>query len=433
MPAKFTAQNPAIAFTHNTNSAHMTIDSHPLASKLPSATPQPSIQPPMAQFVSFAASPDVPITIEVLMARSSPQLHLHMTSFADATLVGLVWPHTAMDAVGLAELLRAWSLVLAGRETEVPRVLGASEDVLSRIAAAARDDEPEVDQAFEAHRLDGWSKATFTLRFLWDALRHRGVQQKLICLPKHALATLRAAVEHGSSSSSSNDSSEDSVHAGKTFVNEHDVLTAWAAHMVAVAEGGGGRPLTVASAVNLRFRLAKRLNAGPGVYMQNLVFAVFTFLNGEVALGPLRPIAEAHRGHLAAQTTEGRVLGLVRYFCREREAGREAAIALYGRADSIPVIVNNLTKLDMLRAADFAPAVIEQGTCEDGVGATGRMTYWHMQGVKAQSSQSWFRNIFLVLGKDHDENCWISATLAKRTWMVVEHELNRMGQLPADG
>jgi hypothetical protein len=48
-----------------------------------------------------------------------------------------------MDVMGQQALLRAWSLVLAGRESEVPPMLGARED-----AVCVAADEPEELEEF---------------------------------------------------------------------------------------------------------------------------------------------------------------------------------------------------------------------------------------------------------------------------------------------
>lgn len=421
VPAQYTPQQPAVTYSHESSFAHIPIENHPVASKLPKATSHPSIQPTEAAFLSLGASPDCPATIEQMIARNLPQLLLHIMSFANATLVGLTWPHTVMDAVGLEDLLRAWSLVLAGREADVPRVLGAREDVLWKIAGDVRDDDELVaktdsyDGEFEAHRLRGWSGVWFLVRFLWDAFR-TPVERKLICLPKAALAKLRATVEQEQDGDQN------------TFVSESDVMTAWAARIIAQSEGRG-RSLTVVSAVNVKFRLAKRLDPGPGVYLQNLVLGAFTFLTAKTAEGPLRSIAEAHRGHLAAQTSEGRILRMLKYLRKGRDAGKESSMRFYGRADSVVVTVNNLTKINMLGAADFGPAVVNQaGDRETGAGGSegalvGRTTYWHFQGLQ---HRFYFKNRFVILGKDHDGNSWVMATLGNAAWAAVENELQKL-------
>lgn len=47
----------------------------------------------------------MPTTIKELISQDTPQLRLHITSFKDATLVALSWPHTLMDAKGYQALL----------------------------------------------------------------------------------------------------------------------------------------------------------------------------------------------------------------------------------------------------------------------------------------------------------------------------------------
>jgi hypothetical protein len=46
-----------------------------------------------------------------------------------------------MDVMGQQALLHAWSLVLAGREADVPPALGAREDIMWGLAEAAVEEE----------------------------------------------------------------------------------------------------------------------------------------------------------------------------------------------------------------------------------------------------------------------------------------------------
>lgn len=435
VPEHFTPDQPAMTFSHNASSLHTSIQKHPVARKLPKATNHPSIQATEPEFRSLAARSDVPTTLEEMIKQSAPQLSLHITSFQDATLVGLAWSHTLMDAIGLESLLRAWSLVLAGREADVPPVLGAKEDVMWKIAGDVLRDQDDVagedDATLQSHTLQGCNKIIFFLRYAWDACRNRPPQRKLICLPQTTLAQLRQTVddeeEEEQEKEETSKASPGSNDSKKAFVSDADILTAWLARLVGKSEPRP-RPLTVASAVNARFRLARRLDPPPGVYCQNMVFVTFTFVPAAAAAGrgPLRPIAEAHRRHLAAQSTEARMLGLLRYLRRRRDGGQEAVAPLYGRPDSVPVTVNNLTKVEMLQAADFAPAVVGQGeTTASGQrsSAVGAMTYWHLQPLK---SRIWMRNHFVVLGKDNGGNCWILGTLTPNAWAVAEQELQKL-------
>lgn len=140
-----------MTFSHDVSPVHMSIKEHLVAGKLPEATNHASVQTTDPGFQSLATRTDVPTTLQEMIKRGAPQLSLHITSFKDATLVGLAWPHTLMDAIGLEHLLRAWSLVLAGREADVQPVLGAREDIMWEIAREACEDEVAVDEALRSH------------------------------------------------------------------------------------------------------------------------------------------------------------------------------------------------------------------------------------------------------------------------------------------
>ena len=87
----------------------MNIEDHPLAKTLPKATESPSIQADPGSFRAFGARENAPETLEDFLTTDMPQMSLHITSFNDATLVGLSWPHTLMDVMGQQALLNAWS------------------------------------------------------------------------------------------------------------------------------------------------------------------------------------------------------------------------------------------------------------------------------------------------------------------------------------
>lgn len=339
-----------------------------------------------------------------MITRATPQIFLRITSFADATLMGLVWPHTMMDALGLEDLLRAWSIVLAGREGDVPALLGASEDVLANLGDEKDLKAFKGSELMSKHQLGTLAQAAFFARYVKDSMGDVPVVRKLICLPKAALAELhdQAVVEDEKA----------------PFVSESDILTAWAARAVAKSKKQP-RPVTIASAVNIRFRLASLLGMGDtGRYMQNMVLNCFTFLPSDIAQSEsLRPIAETHRGFLGAQTTVPHTLGMLRFLREKKESGKDVALPLFGEAKSVVVIVNNLTKVNMMQAADFGPAVVGKAQ------GNGKIAYWHFLPLQPPA---WMKDWFVVLGKDHEENCWVMATLGPKGWEVIEEELEML-------
>ncbi|ELR06042.1 hypothetical protein VC83_02271 [Pseudogymnoascus destructans] len=125
VPPTFTPARPALTYSHTAIPSN--IDDHPLAKTLPKAA---SIQRGSNEFRDFECRRDAPATLEDYLTNDTPILSLDITSFNDATIIGLIWPHVLMDVMGQQALLRGWSLVLAGKESEVPALLGAREDAL---------------------------------------------------------------------------------------------------------------------------------------------------------------------------------------------------------------------------------------------------------------------------------------------------------------
>src|SRR5690242_15728306 len=140
-PHTVTAERPAFSFSHDKLEA--SVGDHVVAKNLPTFNGTAAIWPGPRDFENFAAKADAPITLEDLLAGDVPQISVHVTSFADATLIGLSWPHTLMDVMGQHAFLHGWSLVLANRGIEVPLVLGAREDALCALIEAPSSVEEE--------------------------------------------------------------------------------------------------------------------------------------------------------------------------------------------------------------------------------------------------------------------------------------------------
>ncbi|KAK3290462.1 uncharacterized protein B0H64DRAFT_59197 [Chaetomium fimeti] len=410
VPRPFTADRPAVSYSHETLAVD--IDDHPIAKQLPKATDGPSVHTvPGEGFRCFAAPVGAPETLADFIHRDVPQLSLRITSFNDATLVGLSWPHTLMDVMGQQALLRGWSLVLAGREADVPPVLGAREDAICAAADSVVGEMEKEEFHLGKKRLGGFGLVKFGLRFGSDLLWNPTVETRTIFLPKATVAKLRSLAQDDLTTSSGE----------KPFVSEGDVLTAWAARAVA-SSLPQPRPLTVLHAVNARFRLPSLLaRAETGVYIQNMAVAACSFLPNYVATGPLGPIALENRRHLAEQATPGQVLACLREL-RQLPKTESDPSMVCGEADAVLVPFTNWTRADIFNAADFGPAVIRPGdVSSERTNPPGTIVFHHA-GSMFQGPQ--VRNVFVLLGKDHEENCWITAMLLPRTWAKIEEDLN---------
>lgn len=383
---------PPVAYSHTSFSS--AIEGHPVAKTLPKATPTASIQPGSHEFGEFI--PAGPATLEEYLTGDTPQLSLHITSFANATLVGLSWPHTLMDVMGQQALLRGWSAVLAGKE--VPAFLGAREDALSLPVEKEPEEEP-----YHLKPLKGWGMVKFGARFTWDLL-WTPVETRTIFLPKKAVAELcRQAMDDISGE----------------FVSEGDVLTAWATR--AVASSMPPRPITALHPVNLRFRLPSLINA-PGVFVQNMAVSAFSFFTPELLKGPLGPIALENRRHMKEQTTEPQLLALLREMKRTYSPGSDTTI-LCGEPNALLMPFTNWTRGNVYQAADFSAAVVRAGEGESRTNPPGTMVYHNVNSMRPSPTM---RNVVVIVGKDHDDNYWLTGVLQPASWAKIEEEIEKM-------
>lgn len=387
----------------------MAIEDHPKAKMLPKATTNPSIQPGPESFREFAGRSDTPSTLEDFVRSDIPQLSLHITSFTDATLVALSWPHTLMDVMGQKALLESWTLVLAGRNSDVPALIGAQEDVVRTMTEAPSENAENF--RLGSSQLAGLSMLRFGVRFAWDFLWSQPVETRTICLPKEYIVKLRNQVY-----------ADITIHDGEgtdTFVSEGDVLTAWAIRAIA-SSSLQPRPVTALHPLNMRFRL-RSLAEASGVYVQNLATAGFTFVPQEIASGDLGTIALTNRKHLKEQSTEPQVLAMLRQLFQQSN-GDPAIVC--GDPNAILVPFTNWTKADFARCADFGPAIIQSGGDEQTrLAPPGYMTFHHAQSLRPNPSA---RNVFVIMGKDHDDNYWTTATLHPPTWTFLENSLKEI-------
>ncbi|KAJ5806648.1 uncharacterized protein N7503_004250 [Penicillium pulvis] len=411
VPRPFTAEQQAVAFTHAAFS--MKIEEHPVACRLSKPTDRPSIQHVSQDFRPFMARQDFPVTIEEMIRQDVPQISLHITSFSDATLVALTWPHTMMDALGQQALLHSWSLVLAGEEGKVPPFLGARKDILWE-AQSSTNYRDQGEFVLERKRLTGMSKVMFIFRFLWDKFWNPPREYRLIFLPRNAFERLQRRIR---------EEVADAAQSGAQipFVSEGDILTAFVTRAVASSEPHP-RPITIAIISNARFRLPLLIESG-GVYVQNMLLLAFAFISSQLARGPAGPIALSHRRHLAEQITEEQTLNLLKTMRRDIESHGKPRLE-FGESNACMIVFNNLTKAEIIKAANFSPTVLRQGEAGNSrTNPPGTMKAFFVRDINMPVL---VMNFFSVLGKDYGGNYWLSGSLLPRAWAKMEEELRNI-------
>lgn len=415
VPKHFSAERPAISYSHNHTG--MALAEHPLAKTLPKGTDGPSIHPGPDTFRAFACRDDAPVTLQDFLTGDVPQISLHITSFTDATLVALSWPHTLMDVMGQQALVRAWSLVAAGREAEVPALLGAHTDVLR--AAVDADDSPREEFELESQRLTGWKMALFGLNFMWDLLWNSNVDTRTIFLPGQTLARLRKQVEQ--------DLVESSNAAGKPvpFVSDGDILTAWMTNAMASALPQP-RPVTVLQAANCRARIPS-LSQTSGLYVQNMALGAFVSLSASTATGPLGEIAQVNRRHLAQQCTEGQMAAFLRQLYALPHLQSDPSIVC-GDVNAVLMPFTNWSQAKFFDEINFASVVSRPRDAADvSTNPPGTIVYHHSSSRKQSPT---VRNVVVILGKDHGGGYWMTGMLLPGAWVKIEERIKELGDLP---
>nr|POF04446.1 hypothetical protein CFP56_55927 [Quercus suber] len=390
----------------------MSINAHALATQLPRVTECSSVQQRPEGFWSFVSGNRSPTTLQDFLQGDIPQLSLYITSFEDATLVALSFPHTLTDAMGQGALLRAWSLVLAGQASDVPALVGARHDAICESLDSCTAMEPFV---LGSKQLGMVGMLKLGLYFAGDLLRDwwmGDVRVKPIFLAQKTMDVLRQRARSEACAASGDD---------KAFVSDGDVLAAWAAHAVA-SSLPYPRPVTILQALNARFRLSSMVNAA-GVYVQNSNTYAFTSLpTATMAKSSLGHLALEVRRQLTEQATEGQILAHLSHV-RQRLSQGKGTLVLPGPSDAVFVLMTNWARAAMFTAADFSAAVVQIG--DEGSARKnppGTIVYHDMQAIGSRH----YANVFAVLGKDHNGNYWLLGSLRPATWAVLEADLAKM-------
>ena len=391
----------------------MNIEDHPLGRRLPKPNNKGavSIHDDPTNFRLFAAREDHPETLDDYLYHDTPILSLHITSLNDATLVALAWPHCIMDVLGQQALLKGWCLVMAGRESELPPLLGARQDTMAALA----EDKTETQEEFllSSSLISGFAFGNFVFRLLWDKFWNPPLETHIVFMPKPFLNKLQAQAREDLAGNMTGEEKE------TPFVSEGDVITAWMTRLIA-SSLLAPRPITVLHAVNTRLRLPA-LKQSSGLYVQNMALGAFTFLSAEVTQDKLGVVAMENRQHLAKQATKGQMLAFLRHLRPSSKTAMDPAHVLCGPSDALLLPFTNWEKADFFNVIDFSPAVKSAGaTGEMRTNASGRMVHHHAQSLQESAPSM---NVVVVLGKDHADNYWLSATLLPSTWAKIKESL----------
>lgn len=130
-----------------------------------------------------------------------------------------------------------------------------------------------------------------------------------------------------------------------------------------------------------------------------------------------------NRRQLAEQTTEQQMVMLLQVLRQRIESGQEPGI-ISGKPNALPIVFNELTKINLINSVDFKPAVLRKGDADESrTNPVGTIVYHHFQSLKQTALR---RNWFVVLGKDRQGGTWVMASLTRKSSTTFEKVLKNM-------
>ncbi|KAI7711144.1 hypothetical protein KC353_g9195 [Hortaea werneckii] len=217
VPAEYTAERPPFSFTRvNTG---ISIEEHYIARRIPrnsSGSQKPVLFEDAAHFSDLIYGPDTPTKLEDWLYTDKPPLSLHIVTFTDATVVGLSWSHTLLDAMGRHLLQRAWTAVLEGREQDVPPFQGYYEDPITPVV----DQTPPEQHVLYDQLLSGFGFLVFVMYMILELVWWPKQSSRIILLPGPYVQDLRQqALQDLHANKEENDERE-------PFISEGDIIFA---------------------------------------------------------------------------------------------------------------------------------------------------------------------------------------------------------------
>ncbi|OJJ47738.1 hypothetical protein ASPZODRAFT_15186 [Penicilliopsis zonata CBS 506.65] len=412
VPETYDPEHPAVRYSHV--QFDIGIEEHPLACRLPKQTgPYPSAQEGYLSFRSFSVPEDWRDELKHYYTSDKPLISLRVVSFTDATLVAITSPHLVCDAIAMADLLKAWSIVLAGRIDCVPTLLGASRDVIESVGTSS-DKEAGNPYFLEHRQIKGFSLLVFIVRFVWDVLIRRNVRPGTIYLPASFVRKLRQEAQEQLAAKAQ--------IVSDLFLSDGDLITAWGSHMVLSCSPR--KPAIICNVFELRSRLDGVFSPG-GTYLQNLVLPVFSLLSAE-------EMATMSVGHIALKIRQAIVEQATGAQARRLMRVMRAAIAstglmpLFGDSASQVIAWSNWSKARIQKSVNFSPAVITTQGDPRPVNSTSPpgtcVWYWGAAIGKNNTPP----NAFMIYGRDDlDGGYLLSAQLHSETWDLIETEFSQ--------
>ncbi|KAG9570750.1 hypothetical protein KCU71_g1315, partial [Aureobasidium melanogenum] len=384
IPTQFDANQPAIAFHHEIIAS--SINEHPLASRLPSPSQKPKLVACASDF------------IPLMRSKGDPEF-LHDYLHTDRPI------HLLFDGLGGKAVLDAWSLVLHGRDQEIPDLQGVYEDPLATLGT-----QPDVLYKHESRVMGVRQLILFGARaFLRRTFFKSDFKYYMVCIPGSYVKKLRS------------DATKDIAEAigpsaEAPFISDSDVLCAWWSRYIAsCVSKRATETFVINNLLGLRPVLTPELLRPEIPYVSNALMMMPTFVTAaELLTKPLGEIALSIRQTTNQLSTRAQVEA--RFSLDRAWQRRTGHPALYGDPWMRMIICTNWIK-SKIYDVDFSPALLGRSSGNSNAVCP---TYNQLHAI--------IKDFDLINGfaisKDADNNYWIYSQLDTKHRSKVEQMLS---------
>jgi hypothetical protein len=288
-------------------------------------------------------------------------MNMHIVSFKDATLVSVTWPHVLGDIMSITAICESWSLVMAGRESEVPAFLSAGHDDV--LDAAGQHPGFNDRHMNEGRQLTGIWFLLWVARFFVDVLRWYKMDSGSVYLPPKAVDKLKAKAMMEIKIQNPEARPSPASHA-MPFVSTADVVFAWLVCMIgrATFSPRSRRSVMIGFPVDTRDRapsIFPPAQKETGVWVQNVSPPILQVVPARdlVAEHGVARVAQSIRHAITTLGTEAQIHA---QYALARDSYKKSGLPpIFGHVDQFPINATNWTKAHFFEKIDFSPAVVQ--------------------------------------------------------------------------
>ncbi|KAI0121111.1 hypothetical protein BJ170DRAFT_145704 [Xylariales sp. AK1849] len=396
IPTKFSADRPAITYTHVRYET--AIGEHPLASRLPRPSTKAAVVGVAEDFSPLYLGSNSATKFDDFVYQDRSLLGLHIISFNDATIIVLNWIHAAFDAMAKKAILDAWTLMIEGRDDEILKPLSYRDDVLSEVGKSASAPHKLVDRRLGTLGTLGWALTNVVDLFF------RRQETRVFCLPAGFIEGLRTVAMKELAAENSDEK--------ETWVSEGDILVAWLSKIgTCQLPSDSDKTIVLTSPFCYRKAFADSLLPPDRPFISNGVsfFNVLLPLN-KITASPLSYTAQQTRLAIKEQSTRDQIEA---HCALLREGAPNKVPPLFGDSSMHMINFSNWTKANFY-SYDFSSA--------STTGSQGPVRARYIQNTQGPIK---FAEIFLIVGKDSQGNYWVSSTRTMQKWAAVDQAWER--------